>query len=172
MIMATFADLEFAKEWSRETDRIKKQIAQNEKIRNFNKTLGTIFNLVAAATEQPWLAAGGSVTKWLNPEKKYKKGLLRTDIVKDLNRERRGNMPSWYDPFIDVAIAYLGSEAAAKVDWGGKFKEFWNKGLGKMYQAPDLPIGPANEALANSSFNFNNSPTRDWTANYLSTILG
>jgi len=117
----SYGDVMFAREYRLDTERLKKRAARNKRIQNFNNTLGTVFNLAAMATGQPWLAAGGSVVKWLNPEKKYKTAYFRNDEAAALNRERRNNIPQWYDPLMDVGIAYLSSEASSKL--GDLFKK-------------------------------------------------
>lgn len=117
--MANYSDFLFAKEYQLDTERLEKQMEENERIRNFNKTIGTIFKLAAVATGTPWLAAGSSVVSALNPEKKYKTEYFREGDRRRLNRERRTNMPTWYDALFDVGSAYLASDAAQGLDLGG-----------------------------------------------------
>ena len=65
----SYENMLFARELSLDKQRLEKQADKNKRIRNFNQTLSAMFDILGV-TVNPLFALGGSVTEWLNPEKK------------------------------------------------------------------------------------------------------
>ncbi|MFA5158578.1 MAG: hypothetical protein WC451_05350 [Patescibacteria group bacterium] len=136
----SYENMLFAKAMAKEKEGLEKQVDKNKRIRNFNQTLGSIFN-VLGVTVNPLFALGGTATEWLNPEKKYKTDLFLSDTAKSLNRERKENVPEWYNALIDVGTAYAGYELGGKEIGQGLLSKL---GLGKS--------GVSNINYANTNF--------------------
>ena len=125
--MMSYENMLFARELSLDKQRLEKQADKNKRIRNFNQTLSAMFDILGV-TVNPLFALGGSVTEWLNPEKKYKTEYFLKDTVDALNRERKSNIPEWYNALLDVGTAYVGHKIGGE-ELGKELRKELGKGL-------------------------------------------
>ncbi len=144
----SYENMLFAKAMRAEKENLKKQAEKNQRIRNFNQTIGKLFD-IAGMTINPLFAVGGSAVEWLNPEKKYKTELFLSDEAKSLNRERKSNVPKWYNALADVGIAYAGYKMG-----GEKIGESLKSDLSSKIGSMDL--------LGKLGFNYSPSINSKW----------
>ncbi len=155
--MMSYENMLFARELSLDKQRLENQAEKNKRIRNFNQTLSAMFDILGV-TVNPLFALGGSVTEWLNPEKKYKTEYFLKDTVDALNRERKSNIPEWYNALLDVGTAYVGHKIGGEEIGKDIMSRISSEGIGKDIMSKLVKKPYTQTPTAFSEYYYGNQP--------------